>query len=63
MPAGFWWRKPEEKRLYGRLRHRWENINLVRKETGCERVDWIATARDRDKWRAVVNTVMNLQVP
>ena len=60
MYAGFWWGKPEGKRLHGRLRYRWENIKLDRKETGWEHVDWIYLARDRDKWRAVVNTVMNL---
>jgi len=63
MHAGFWWGKPEGKRLLGRLRLRWENIKLNCKETGWERVEWIDLARDRDKWRAVVNTVMNLQVP
>jgi hypothetical protein len=33
------------------------------REIGCDGVDWIELAQDRDKWRAVVNTVMNLQVP
>jgi len=32
-------------------------------EIGCEFMDWIHLARDRDKWRAVVNTAMNLRVP
>ena len=63
MHAGFWWGTPEGKRLHGRLRHRWENIKLDRKETGWERAEWIALVQDTDKWRAVVNTVMNLQVP
>jgi hypothetical protein len=33
------------------------------RETGCEVVDWIHLAQDRDQWRAVVNTVMKLRVP
>jgi hypothetical protein len=33
------------------------------RKTGWEGVDWIHQAQDKDKWRAVVNTVMNLRVP
>ena len=56
--------KPEEKRPLGRLRRRWEdNIKKDLKEMGCGCMDWIELALDREKWRAVVNTVMNLRVP
>jgi hypothetical protein len=53
--------KPEGKRLFGRLGRRWEDgIRMDLRETGWEVVDWIHLAPDRDQWRAVVNTVMNL---
>jgi hypothetical protein len=41
---------------------RQQSLNKLR-EIGCEGVDWIHLAQDRDHWRAVVNTVMNLRVP
>ena len=56
--------KPKGKRPLGRTRHRWEdNIKMVLQEVGCGSVDWIDLARDRDRWRALVNAVMNLWVP
>jgi hypothetical protein len=43
---------------------RWEdNIKMVVKQIGWEDVDWILLGQDRDCWRAVLYTVMNLQVP
>jgi hypothetical protein len=39
------------------------NIKIHLRETGCEDVDWIRLAQDRDQWWAVVNTVMNIPVP
>jgi len=61
--TGFWWGKPEGKRLFGRPRRRWEeNIKWIfRKWVGG--TDWIELAQDRDRWRALVNAVMNLRVP
>jgi hypothetical protein len=54
----------EGKRPLGRPTHRWEdNIKMDLREVGFGVVDWIGLARDRDRWRALVNAVMNLRVP
>jgi hypothetical protein len=56
--------KPEVKRPLGRPRRRWEkNIRIDLKDRGWEGADWIHLDQDRDQWWAVVNMVMNLQVP
>jgi hypothetical protein len=56
--------KPEEKRPLGRPRCRWEyNIKIAVQEVGCGSMDWIELAQDRDRWRTLVNVVMNLRVP
>jgi hypothetical protein len=56
--------KPEGKRPLGRSRRRWvDNIKMDLLEIGLDGVDWIALAQDRDKWRALVNSIMNLRVP
>jgi len=55
--------KPEGKRPLGKSRHRWEDIKMDLQEVGCESMDWIELAQDRDRWRALVNAVMNLRVP
>ena len=53
--------KPEGKRQLGRPRHRWEdNIKMELQEVGFEDMDWIDVARDRGRWRALVNAVINL---
>jgi hypothetical protein len=56
--------KPEGERPLGRPRHRWEdNIKMDLRERGWGGVSWIDLAQDRDQWRALVNTVINLRVP
>jgi hypothetical protein len=56
--------KPERKRPLGRPRRRWEdNIKTDLQEFGFGGMDWIELALDRDRWRVLVDTVMNLRVP
>jgi hypothetical protein len=56
--------KPEGRRPLGRPRHRWEsNIKMDLRKVGWKGVDWINLAQDRDRWRALVNTVINLRIP
>ena len=55
--------KPEGKRPFGRPRRRWEdNIEIDLQEVGGGG-DWMDLAQDRDRWRALVKTVMNFRVP
>jgi hypothetical protein len=56
--------KPEGRRPLGRPRRRWvDNITMDLREIGRNGVDWVDLAQDRDHWRALVNTVMNIRVP
>jgi hypothetical protein len=56
--------KPAEKRPLGRPRRRWiDNIKMDHLEIGLSGVDWIGLAQDRYRWRALVNSVMNICVP
>jgi hypothetical protein len=55
---------PEGKRPLGRPRRRWvDNIKMTLREIGWDGMDWIDLAQDRDQWRVLVNSVMNLCVP
>jgi hypothetical protein len=55
--------KPEGKRPVGRPRRRWmDNFKLDLREIGWDGMDWIDLAQDRDQWKALVNTEMNLRV-
>jgi hypothetical protein len=56
--------KPEGKRPLGRPKRRWmDNIRMYLGEVGWGDVDWIGLAKDRNRWRALVNSVLNLRVP
>jgi hypothetical protein len=56
--------KSEGRRPLGRPRRRWfDNIRMDFGEVGRDDVDWIGLAQDRDRWRALVNSVLNLRVP
>ena len=55
--------RPEWRKSLGRPRHRWkDNIKIDLQEVGCGDTDWIELTQDRDRWRALVNAVMNFRV-
>jgi hypothetical protein len=56
--------KPEGRRPLGRPRRRWEdNIKMGFQEVGCSEMDWNELAQGGDRWRVLVNAVINLRVP
>ena len=56
--------RPEARRPLGRPSLRWDdNIKMDLQDVGWRGVDWIAVAEDRDRWRALMNAVMNIRVP
>jgi hypothetical protein len=56
--------KPEGRRPLERPKRRWvNNIKMDLRQTGWDGMDWIDLAQERNKWRALVNTVLNLRVP
>jgi hypothetical protein len=62
MSIGFWWE--EGLRLSGGLRRRSkDNIKVDLREIGWGDMDWLDLTQNKDQWRALVNTVMNLHVP
>jgi len=62
--TGVWWRNLKERDHLGRPRRRWEdNIKMDLQEVECEGMDWMELAQDRNRWRALVNGVMNIRVP
>jgi transposase len=60
MHIGYWWESQEGKRPLGRRRRRWVDKKWIIKRS--DGMGWIDLAQDMDKWRALVNTVMNLRV-
>jgi hypothetical protein len=59
MHIGYWWGSQKE----GDPRRWVDNIKMVLREVEWDGMDWIELAQDRDQWRGLVNTVMNLRVP
>jgi hypothetical protein len=64
MRIGYWWESQKERDYWEDQEVGWvDNIKMDLREIGRDGMDWIDLAQDRDWWRALVNTVMNLRVP
>jgi hypothetical protein len=64
MHVGYWWESQKGKKPLGRRRRRWvDNVKMNLREIGWGGIDWIDLAQDRDQCRALVNTVINFQLP
>jgi hypothetical protein len=64
VPTGFWWVHLRGKRPVGRPRRRWEGNNkLDLQEVRCTGMEWFDLAEVRDRWRTLVNAVMNFRFP
>jgi hypothetical protein len=62
--SGFCWKNLKETKPLGRTRRRWKDIIKMNfQEVGYRNMDWIELAQDKDRWRALVNAIMNLRVP
>ena len=62
MYTGFWWGKSERKRPLERPRRRWkDNIKMDLQEVRWRSMDWIDLTQNRDRWKDLVNAVMNLR--
>jgi hypothetical protein len=64
MHIGYWWESQKERDDYENQDvGGWTILKWILREIGWDGIDWIDVAQDRDQWRALVNTVLNLRVP
>jgi hypothetical protein len=61
--TGFWWENLRERDNLGDPGEDGDNIKMHLQELRCGGLDWIKLVQDKDRWRALVNAVMNLRVP